>query len=100
MLTLKRVFTAFVSFFFLLFVFYFGIVITGGAISGAIAGVKNQTSENVYLAGQQAGALFVQNNISVIILATLLLSSVLSLWLSFAGIFPWCRKTDQSSAND
>jgi len=89
LLVLKRFVTAGFSFVILLVIFYFAISIFGGAVSGVMAGVQNP--ENAVSAGEQAGSLFVQDHIAYITISSLILSLVSSVWLSFFGVFPWCR---------
>lgn len=92
MLWAKRIITAFFCFILFFVIIFFAICLIGGAISGGIAGVQNP--ENAAQAGQQAGALFVENNFAYIVISSLILSLTTSSWLTFFGILPWCRKKE------
>jgi len=94
MLLLKRIATSIVLFVFFFVVVYFAICIVGGAVNGAMAGAGTDAHDG-YDAGAQAGANFVRHNMGVILLSSFVISSVLSLVLSFSGILPWCKKPSQ-----
>jgi hypothetical protein len=95
MLLLKRIATSIVLFVFFFAVVYFAICIVGGAVNGAMAGAGTTNAHDGYDAGAQAGANFVRHNMGVILLSSFVISSVLSLLLSFSGILPWCKKPSQ-----
>ena len=65
---------------------------------GFIAGTQNP--ENAISAGEQAGSLFVQDYIAYITISSLVLSLTSSIWLSFFGVFPWCRPNQNSGVTE
>ncbi len=79
---------------FLFIVLYFGICIGGGAIAGGKVGVDNPDASGTrnYDLAKQAGGNFVRHNLGTIVLSSFGIAAVISLGLSFTGIFPWCRK--------
>jgi len=91
MLIFKRTITAIFAFIVLYFIFWFAILIIGGAIAGGIAGAQNP--ENARLAGEIAGRQFAQKYLTVIMISSIVLSGVCSFILTFGGILPWCRKS-------
>lgn len=89
MTLLKRLATSVVLLVPFFVVFYFAICMVGGAANGAMAGAQHPP--DAYLAGQQAGANFLRQNMGIIVISLFVVSSVLSFALSFSGIFPWCK---------
>lgn len=89
MLTIKRIITSVVLFFPFSIFLYFGILILGAGIVGGIAGA--QDPENAAAAGELAGMKFAENYIVIISFASLGLSIVFSLLISFGGLLPWCK---------
>jgi hypothetical protein len=93
MLILIRLITAAVLFVFLFVAVYFAICFIGGAVCGAMAGAGDRNPQEAFEAGQLAGRNFVLNNMPLILLGSLAVSTVSSLALSFSGILPWCRNS-------
>jgi uncharacterized membrane protein len=90
MLIFIRIVTAVISYIIFMIITYFAICVIGGFIAGAIAGFQNPDA--AANAGAQAGAMFVQTYNVYIVMFSNISSLLLSCWLSFFGIFPWCRK--------
>ncbi len=91
MLLFKRIITAFFCFVPFFIISYIGFCMLGDFVAGGIAGF--QDPENAAAASELTGAIFVQNNIFYIIGTALILSLGSACWLSFFGVFPWCKKT-------
>ncbi|MES2439352.1 MAG: hypothetical protein V4584_09810 [Verrucomicrobiota bacterium] len=92
MLLLSRLATALVIFVVSFVTIYLAICVVGGGIAGGAVGAANPNSSDVAELGRQAGQKFVGDNLTMITLSSLGVSSVLSLVLSFSGILPWCKK--------
>ncbi len=92
MTLLKRIVTSIVLFVPTLVIVYIGICIIGGAVCGTIASAGVHDPHAGYVAGQEAGENFVHQNFTLILWATIGLSVLTSLAVSFSNIFPWCRE--------
>jgi len=95
MLLIKRITTASGCFILFFIITYIALCMIGDAVAGGIAGL--QDPENAAAASELTGAIFVQNNIFYIIGTSFVFSMVSACWLSFFGIFPWCRVKSQES---
>jgi hypothetical protein len=95
MTLLKRLLTAAALFLPLLFVFYFGICIVGGAITGVRIAAQHPHTADLDARTREAGGAFVRNNIATIALSSFAAAGVVSLAIPFSGILPWCRKPQE-----
>jgi hypothetical protein len=97
-----RVLTATVLFLFFFVLLSLGALVLGGAVAGVIhAGELNaQGFSEGYAAGQEAGARFGAAYGGIIFLLSAVASLVISGWLSFSNILPWCRSKPRSSPPD
>ena len=94
MLFVKRLVTSAILFVVLWVTFFIGtLAIMGGVIGARAARNANATDfQSGYEAGQVAGQEVGRKYGRVILLGSTGAAAVVSLGLSFSGLFPWCRR--------